>query len=309
MTIMSHSSNLTQSPTNIAFCSAIFSEGTLPTKRRVVSTVVLCLVNALSSVVATTANMLVLWAIKKTPSLHNPSTALLCVLAASDCAVGALIQPLAVISLIGLLTGNFPVYCITGTIRYPLGIFLGGVSFMTIAAISFDRYLALTLHLRYTAIVTVSRVIACILPVCAVLLTVAIMSFWFWTENWFRSTVACVSSFVTAVCIIAIPFACCRIFAILRRHKKQIQQQNVIATRMQRFSQINISKYRKSVLVILYLLGAIIVSYLPGAISLVILWRHYTDLSRFVLRITGTIVLLNSSINPLVYCWRVKEIR
>jgi len=305
--MMNHSSNLT-SPSNIAFCSAIFPDGVLPPKR-VVSLIVLCVVNALSSAGASTANALVLWAIKKTPSLHNPSSALLCVLASLDLTVGVFIQPLAVMGLIGLLTDNYPVFCITGTIGYPVGLTLGGLSFVTIAAISVDRYLALALHLRYAQIVTVSCVITCVLPIIAFLFILTIMSFWFLTKDWFRITIACVCFLVTASCIFVIPFVYCRIFAILRRHKKQIHDQTAVATRKQGCSQTNLSKYRRSVSAILYVLLAIILSYLPCLISFVIAWRYYTESSRLVLRFTGTVLLLNSFINPLVYCWRKKEIR
>ena len=117
---MNHSSNLT-SPTNIAFCSAIFPDGLLPPKH-IVSSTLLCVVNALSSAGASTANALVLWAIKETPSLHNPSSALLCVLVSLDLTVGVFIQPLAVIGLIALLTDSYPVYCIKGTVGYPAGL-------------------------------------------------------------------------------------------------------------------------------------------------------------------------------------------
>ena len=168
--------------------------------------------------------------------------------------VRVFIQPLAVISLIGLLTDNYPVYCIAGTAGYPLGLPLAALSFVSIAAISFDRYLVLALHLRYAENVTVRRVIICILPVSAFLLILIMMSFWFWTEDWFRITVACVCSFITASCIFVIPFASCRIFAILRRHKKQIHDRTVVATQTQGFSQINIFKYRRSVKTIVYLL-------------------------------------------------------
>ena len=104
------------------------------------------------------------------------------------------------------------------------------------------------------------------------------------TEDSFRITVACVCFIVTATCIFAILFVYCKIFAILRRHKKQIYDQTALATRMQGFSQTNLSKYRGSVSAILYLLCAIILSYLPCLISFVIAWRHYTESSRLVLR-------------------------
>ena len=92
-------------------------------------------------------------------------------------------------------------------------------------------------------------------------------------------------------------------------HLVKYHDQTAVATRKQGFSQTNLSKYRRSVSVILYVLLAMILSYLPCLISFVIAWRHFTDSSRLVLRFTGTVLLLNSFINPLVYCWRIKAIR
>ena len=72
---------------------------------------------------------------------------------------------------------------------------------------------------------------------------------------------------------------------------------------------MDISKFRKSVLTMLYVLAAILLSYLPCGISFLITLFLKTEVSEFTLSIGGSIVLLNSSINPLVYCWRIKEIR
>ncbi len=72
---------------------------------------------------------------------------------------------------------------------------------------------------------------------------------------------------------------------------------------------MDISRYRKSVLTILYVLGAILLCYVPSGISHMIALFFETEVSEFLLHVGGTMVLLNSSINPLVYCWRIKEIR
>ena len=173
--MLNSSGNLTS--TNIALCNILFPERFLPMEGRVVGRAVLCVVNIFSSLFAATANILVMWAIKNTTSLHRPSSALLCVLAASDFTVGAFIQPLAVVHLMGILTNNFHLYCVSGSLLLPFATFLGGFSFVTMTATS-NKCLALTLHLRYAAIVTVSRIIKCIVPICFLFLTLVIMSFW-----------------------------------------------------------------------------------------------------------------------------------
>lgn len=122
-------------------------------------------------------------------------------------------------------------------------------------------------------------------------------------------TVIWVGIIIAVVCIIAIPFSYYQIFKILRRHKKQIQNQNNVATRMHGFSETDISKYRKSVFVILYVLVAVALSYLPSGISFVVQLLFEMETNEFVSSFAGMLVILNSSINPLVYCWRITEIR
>lgn len=265
--------------------------------------IAICIINILSSFSAATWNFMVLWAIKSTPSLHTSSSVLLFGLALADFVTGVLVQPMLAIHLIGSLTMHSPIYCITGAIAYPLATSLTFVSFSAITVISFDRYLALALHLRYAAIVTVNRVITFILLAFVILFPTSIY-FWFSKVEWFNNAVLCLGLVFAIVGIIAISFSYVRIFAILR-HRKQISDQNSMVTR----TLMDISKYRRSVFTILYALCTLLLSYLPCGISHAIALLSEKEVSEFLLLVGGTMVLLNSSINPLIYCWRIKEIR
>jgi len=72
---------------------------------------------------------------------------------------------------------------------------------------------------------------------------------------------------------------------------------------------MEVAKYRKSVLTILFVLSAILLSYFPLLVRFVIARFSKTESSAFLAIVGGVMVFLNSSINPLVYCWRMKEIR
>lgn len=136
------------------------------------------------------------------------------------------------------------------------------------------------------------------------------MWFWFSPNAWYKISIQIVLLSLSTVCTLAIPFSYYKIFTVLRRHKQQIQDQSVVGQRMHGFSaQINISKYRKSVFTFLYVLLALILTYLPGLINLLLWWFDYAEHSVFALGFTSTMVMLNSSINPLVYCWRIGIIR
>lgn len=184
------------------------------------------------------------------------------------------------------------------------------MSVMTVAAASIERYLALALHLRYDALVTSHRCIVACLSMWVAPITFTVMSFWNAQKPWFRIT-ASFGGFVLALSsLIAIPTIQCRIFAVLRRHLQQIQDQNNIASRIHGLPRIDIVKCRKSVFVILYVVIAAFASHvLFGVCFAIIYFYGETQENRLTLEITLTVVFLNSSLNPFIYCWKIREIR
>ena len=283
--------------------------GNFPEKNvKMAPTIAVAVLNSISSFIATTANFLVMWAIKGTPSLHTPSAVFLFTLALSDFVVGIYVQPLCAAHLLAALTHNLSLFCTTGAMLYPVGTYLAIYSFMAIAAVTVDRYLALVLHLRYAAIITISRVIKFNIAVFIVSFPV-VLCYWFSRIDWIRTTSLFIVIFLFIFGTFAIPFCYCRIFMILRRHKKQLQDQNNLAKRIHGFSENNLSKYRKSVLAILYVLGLMVLSYLPCIISFTLANFFDKDVSREVIFASSMVVLWNSSFNPLFYCWRITEIR
>ena len=302
---MNSSSNFSTTP--LINCPITFP-GNFPEKNvKMAPTIAAAVLNFISSFIATTANFLVMWAIKGTPSLHTPSAVFLFTLALSDFVVGIYVQPLCAAHLLAALTHNLSLFCTTGAMLYPFGTYLAIYSFMAIAAVTVDRYLALVLHLRYAAIITISRVIKFNIAVFIVSFPV-VLCYWFLRIDWIRTASLFIVLFLFIFCTFAIPFCYCRIFMILRRHKKQLQDQNNLAKRIHGFSENNLSKYRKSVLAILYVLGLMVLSYLPCTISFT-LANFFEDVSRDVIFASSMVVLWNSSFNPLFYCWRITEIR
>ena len=302
---MNSSSNFSTTP--LINCPITFP-GIFPGEKvKMASIIAAAVLNFISSFIATTANFLVMWAIKRTPSLHTPSAVFLFTLALSDFVVGIYVQPLCAAHLLAALTHNLSLFCTTGAMLYPFGTYLAIYSFMAIAAVTVDRYLALVLHLRYAAIITISRVIKFNIAVFIVSFPVA-LCYWFLRIDWIRTASLFIVLFLFIFGTFAIAFCYCRIFMILRRHKKQLRDQNNLAKRIHGFSENNLSKYRKSVLAILYVLGLMVLSYLPCTISFT-LANFFEDVSGDVIFASSMVVLWNSSFNPLFYCWKITEIR
>ncbi|CAH3173189.1 unnamed protein product, partial [Porites evermanni] len=120
-----------------------------------------CVLNAFLSYTAVMLNCLTIYALTKLSSLPRPLKMLLLSLAVSDLGVGLMVQPSYIASLVMEMehkTEN-PAYNIT----YKLYVFtvnlFGYASFFGVIFLSFDRFLAVYLHLRYQELVTHKRVV------------------------------------------------------------------------------------------------------------------------------------------------------
>ena len=134
-----------------------------------IADILFCVLYLITAVIAVPANGLLIWVIYRTTSLQNPSNILLCCLATADFLTGAITQPASVSAVIALETGNYDMYCTATRISIAVGYFLSGVSFLTLTAVSLDRFLALHLHLRYRELVTTPRVLVVETGICVVM--------------------------------------------------------------------------------------------------------------------------------------------
>ena len=121
-----------------------------------------CVLNGFLSYTAVMLNCLTIYALTKVSSLPRPLKTLLLSLAVSDLGVGLMVQPSYIASLVMEMehkTENNPAYNIT----YKLYVFtvnlFGFASFFGVTFLSFDRFLAVYLLLRYQELVTHKRVV------------------------------------------------------------------------------------------------------------------------------------------------------
>lgn len=257
-------------------------------------TIAILVVNVFLCPVALLGNLATLIAIWRTPSLGSPANTLLSSLAVSDFAVGLIVHPIFIARLSLYISENgihsFTVFMVFNIIA----IFLCCASFLTVTAIGLDRLLAVQLHLRYSSAVTQFRV-------CWVIIFIWIFSAFFtsiqlWLTHLFTVLVA-----PTVLTLLVINFLIYwRIYLIVRRHRAQIQ-------RLQLTGNGNISRIKRiqrSALNTFLVYFLLLCCYSPFAVTISLKGK----VMRSLLDATGTIILLNSSLNPLLYCWRVREI-
>ena len=100
-----------------------------------------------------------------------------------------------------------------------------------------------------------------------------------------------------------------KIFRIVRKHQQQIKDQTIAVSHLPAFK-VNIFKCRKSAVTVLYIYGLLLIFYLPVMVSLMMkTFIGYTRTVMIVDEYAATAVFINSCLNPVVYCWRISEMR
>ena len=269
------------------------------TKDTYVAGILTCILNALFSLITVTGNSIILHVIWKTQELHSPSFILIFWLAASDLLVGLICQPFFVAYKIAEIVDNLSAYCILRMIQSISGWTTAGVSLAILSGISVDRFLTLTLHLRYNTIVTVQRIVKAV--VAFWILSTAIVMLRFWIRQWIiLPVVIVVTSFLVTT------LSTCKIFQIVRRHQRQISQQQQSV----QSNTVNVLKCKKSAVTVLYVYGLFLIVYFPFFVTMFVdTLTGYTLKVKIAYEYVTTVVYINSFLNPFVYCWRIGEIR
>ena len=266
----------------------------------------LSVVNTFLSITAFLGNTLILVALRKETSLHPPSKLLYRNLAITDLCVGIIVEPAAVIYWSSVVKERRVICYYANWIAVFSSHTLCAVSLLTLTAISVDRLLALLLGLRYRQLVTLRRM--CITVIGFWILSIVAASSFFGNP-----IISSFSQYIgTALCLFITIFAYTKIFFTLRHNQVRVDhvQSNVFRRQPSQAIPLNIARYRKAVYSAMWVQGTLIVCYLPYAVVVALTPRRGITLPIYLARqYTGTVVYLNSTLNPLLYCWRIREVR
>ena len=290
--------------------------GTQDTLQSLISTlppglaVFLVVLNIFLSITASLGNALILIPLHKVSSIHSPTKLLFRCLAVTDLCVGLISQPLFVITLLAaMLEVNTSLLHYSDLVNAVSAYILCPASVLISTAISVDRLLALLLGLRYRHVVTLRRVGAVV--ICGWLLCCALGG---WKYSAWRPDIARIVFIVLMLLSLLVSFfSYGKIYFRLRHNQFQLQPQS--HQRQQPNggeSQLNIARYKKTVSSIAWVQLALLACYLPfivigvlftyGKITGVLsAWSYY--------RIAISLLYFNSSLNPILYCWKIEEMR
>ena len=258
--------------------------------------------NAPLAVVAVTANVLVLLALRRVTSIRLPSKLLLGSLALTDLNTGLLSQPqFAALQFSQALHPDRVLCTLFLSCRFTVSLF-SGASFCSLIAISLDRYAALFHRYNYKQIVTTKRVSAVLALIWSLTTFIAAVSLWKF-QVWLVSFLTLAVVGIPVVTIVNI-----KIYRYLR--SRDVLPGAPAGAQHQAQNKLNTERYRRSASMLRWVYALFLMCHLPtwGVGSMVPIFGA-TAVTMTFWKFCTTFMLLNSVLNPFAYCLRLPDVR
>lgn len=257
----------------------------------------------LVSVSSFLANGLVLFALRKECSIYPPTKLLFYSLSTTDLLTGMVTLPIIITQLISILEDRLALCHYTVLLSYLVSFILSSVSLFTLTAISADRLLAIYLGLRYRSVVNMKRAYGLVIVIWLLAIVATLMYFWDpKITSWYGS----IGIFV---CLSSSSVAYTKIFLKLRRHQTQVLSA-IPQQRQTQAAHMNVTRFKRAVNSALWLQLSLIACYLPfGIADGVMTHGKRSSLTYITREFALTLVFFNSSLNPILYCWKMQEVR
>ena len=294
------------------------------------SYIVICVLNGVLGCTAVVFNCLTIHAIRKISSLSAgsqpalpgssalpiPLKILLISMAVSDLGVGLLVQPLTIAVYVLKIKGESTLTVLyesvntaVNTICLIPGSFFTYASFFSVTALTIDRFLALYLHLRYKELVTRKRIVSVVILIwilSAVLSLVYRLRLIETADGFFIA--------MEVLCLVVNAAIYCKIYEVVRRHKKHLKTLQV-QQETQRSDIANVAKIVRSTISIFYVFVVFSICYIPCVtihVASAAIRPESSGQDTWIEQVhpyTGILLFLNSSLNPFIYCWKMRRIR
>ena len=260
-----------------------------------------CVFNAYLSYTATMLNIVAIYAIRKTSSLSKNLKTLLLSQAVSDLGVGLLVQPMVVSQVVNSKRNSETRLIPTKLLIFATNLFIFATLF-SVTALCADRFLAIRLNLRYQELVTHQRVVAAVISIWVISTLISLLTLFLPKQIMYVSFVI-----IESACIVTATSLSAKLYLTIRRHINQIQVSQVAPNDQGE----SVQRKRKSAMATLYVYLVFIACYLPDICVLIIvasISEPRIDLGHLQFY-TLTLLFLNSTLNPLIYCWKMKRIQ
>ena len=272
--------------------------------------IITIVINSITCPFTVMLNVLVIMAVKRRPRLQTNTNILLSCLAVTDALTGLTTQP----SFILWITSQFlGMARQTDSLKDFHGICLRVISICSLLhlmLLTCERLIAIRVTMHYHYIVTTRNI------------KVAVISCWLFSISYvacglivrnkvFRSILNLLAAFIVISSVLFIASAYVILYRETRRHRKMIKTQQLPQEEVQRFAEE--SKALKTTVLVV---GSVILCFIPIAFTVLLFMFFKFDVHMGVTANAcppcpwvNTFVMLNSFLNPLIYCWRQKEMR
>ena len=288
----SNSSNITNNFSNI---TTEGREAKLPLEVSVLMTVI---INSITCPFTVLLNVLVMMAVKRRPRLRSKANILLACLAATDAATGLTAQPSFILWFSAQLLGVknlVPFRVIHNFFMRSLSV----CSCLHLMLVTCERLIAIKFTMKYVYIVNTQK------------LKVAVICGWIFSIfceilRKIRYTFKAADSLIALAvisCILFVSFSYVILYRETLRQQKKIKAQQLPHEEAERFAKE--SKALKTTVLVVF---SVTICYLP---LFFVFSSFVKGLPEIVYSppMIRTLAMLNSFLNPLIYCWRQKEMK
>ena len=271
-----------------------------------VSIIITIIINAITCPFTVVLNVLVIMAMKRRRRLQSNTNILLACLAATDTLTGLVVQPSFIVwKTLYFLNFNgiessvvklFHRFCLRSLIV---------CSSLHLILITCERLIAIKFTMSYPHIVTKRKIKVAVIICWALSFTSQGIEL-FPLNSIVRSMTHLILSLAMTFCVLFISTTYAILYRESRRHESQIKTQQLPQEEVERFVKEN-----KALKTTAFIVGAVLLCFLPMALTIFPMLLRVKLGSLFVvLKPLGpTCGILNSLLNPLIYCLRQKEMR
>ena len=170
-----------------------------------------------------------------------------------------------------------------------------------------ERFASIHFYLRYQELTTYRRLVAVVVSIWVFSGLISFIRLFI-----SKKIMYLVFGVIDSACVTAASFFSARIYLSVRRHLNEVHGGHLqVQPASQDGQMASVLRLRKFAIMAVYVYLVLVLCYLPDICLLLV--NAFTPGSSTVtnnlLYYTVTLGFLNSSLNPLIYCWRLKHIR
>ena len=262
---------------------------------------IMAVIYSLLSVATALENILILVALRRDRCLHPPSKLLLCNLTITDLCTALISQPVsAAVILVGRDQIGGELCLLVEYTAFLLTAIFSGLSLSTVTVISVDRLMALLLGIRYRQTITGRRIRVVLFLMWIQSILVGAVSFWNMKAFFF------VCGLLVTLKMTISTYCYTRIFHNIWRRRtavRDLRGEGAAAL-------LVMARYKKTVINSLWVHITLVTCYFPFAVVTTLMLIRGLNFTIFVAQVVAVgLISLNSVLNPIVYCWKIKEVR